>query len=228
MNQWEKFFNDVNPGNMSAMRSFVAGMPAPNIPVQKLPGDVAIMDVFSRLMMDRKIYFATEVSDLSCSIVNAQLLYLANEDPESKITIFIDTPGGSCSSGFGLVETIGFIPCPVETINMGMAASMGSLLLMAGNKEQKLRKSLPGSRVLIHQPRIIGGGGGVTTADELNNEAVEIMKTKKLLFDFIALRTGKTYEEIEGNAKLDQWLSAQEALEYGCIDEIIKVDWSSK
>lgn len=226
MNKFEKFFNDRNPGHLSELRSFVnSGIQTPNIPVTEKM-NVAIMDVFSRLLMDRSIYFASEVSDLSCSIVNAQLLYLASEDPEDKITMYIDSPGGSCSSGFGLVETIGYIPCPVETINMGMAASMGSLLLMAGNKG--LRKSLPGSRVLIHQPRIIGGGGGVTTADELEIEANEIMKTKKLLFEFIALRTGKTYEEVAERAKNDQWLSAQEALDYGCIDEIIKIDWSKK
>lgn len=223
MNSFEKFFQDKNPGNMSAMRQFV-GQQTPYI-IQEHELHGTQMDIFSRLMKDRIIYFASEVSDVTCSIVNAQLLFLASEDPESKITMYIDSPGGACSSGYGLVETMGFIQPKVETINMGMAASMGSLLLMAGARG--MRRSLPGSKVLIHQPRI-SGLPGTHTADELKIEADEIMKTKKELFDFIAMRTGKTYEEVESGAKLDQWLTAQEALEYGCIDDIIKIDWSKK
>lgn len=224
MNSFEKFFNDKYPGKLSGMRDFKDAQTPYIIQEHELRGTQ--MDIFSRLMMDRVIYFASEVSDLTCSIVNAQLLYLASENPDEKITMYIDSPGGSCSSGFGLVETMGFISSPIETINVGLAASMGSLLLMAGNKG--MRRSLPGSKVLIHQPRIMGGGGGVTTADELKIEADQIMATKKLLFDFIAMRTGKTYEEVEESAKLDKWLTAQEALDYGCIDDIIKVDWSKK
>lgn len=223
MNKFEKFFGDINPGRLSEMRSFVSQQTPYILEEREL--HATQMDIFSRLMMNRIIYFASEVSDITCSIVNAQLLYLASEDPDSKITMYIDSPGGACSSGFGLVETMGFIQPKIETINMGMAASMGSLLLMAGTKG--MRRSLPGSKVLIHQPRI-SGLPGTHTADELKIEADEIMKTKKELFDFVAMRTGKTYEEIEKNAKLDQWLTAQEALDYGCIDEIIKVDWSKK
>lgn len=223
MNQFEKFFHNYSPGNLSAMRSYVAQQ-CPSV-LEERELHVTQMDVFSRLMLERKIYFASEVSDVTCSIVNAQLLYLESVDPEAPISMYIDSPGGACSSGFGLVETMGYIKPKIETVNMGMAASMGSLLLMAGSKG--MRRSLPGSRVLIHQPRIMGNG--ITgTADEIKIEADEIQKTKKDLFTFIAARTGKTYKEIEQNAKLDQWLTAKEALEYGCIDEIIRVDWSKK
>lgn len=213
------------PSLISTARSMMGSVPqmhqTPSI-IEEHEMRATQMDVFSRLMADRIIYFASEVTDETCSVVNAQLLYLTSVDPNSKITIYIDSPGGSCSSGLGLIETIGFIQPKVETINMGLAASMGSLLLMAGSKG--MRHSLPGSRVLIHQP----SGGAKGTADEVMVEAQELMKYKKELFEFISARTGQPYEKIVADAKNDFWLTAQEALDYGCIDEIIKIDWTKK
>lgn len=224
MSDFEKFYKDSKNSSLSVLRGYrkFVGYQAPSI-LEERQLNVTQMDVFSRLMMERKIYFASEVTSETCSIVIAQLLYLASNSDEP-ISIYIDSPGGSCSSGYGLVETMGYITPKIETINVGVAASMGSLILMAGTKG--MRRSLPGSKVLLHQPRVLGGISG--TSDEIMIEANELEKTKKELFNFIALRTGKTYEEIENNARLDQWLTAKEALDYGCIDDIIKIDWSKK
>lgn len=223
---FENWVLSSKPSLISTARSMMGVVPqmhqTPSI-IEEHEMRATQMDVFSRLMADRIIYFASEVTDETCSVVNAQLLYLTSVDPDSKITIYIDSPGGSCSSGLGLIETIGFIQPKVETINMGLAASMGSLLLMAGSKG--MRRSLPGSRVLIHQPSVSGVKG---TADQIKIEADEIMKCKKELFSFISARTGQPYEKIVADAKDDFWLTAQEALDYGCIDEIIKIDWTKK
>ncbi len=182
------------------------------------------LDVFSRLMKDRIIFISDEIDDTMASIVNAQLLWLKNEDESKGISVYINSPGGSISSGNAILDVFEYIEsetCPINTIALGTAASMASILLVAGTPGH--RYATKRSRILIHQP--LGGfGGGHVQASDMEIEVKEIKYYKKQLFDFLSEKTGKPYEEIEKDADRDFWMSAEEALHYGpkgIIDEII-------
>lgn len=176
---------------------------------------VTQMDVFSRLMMDRVIFFGDEVNSDTCNIVNAQLLYLNSVDPESTISLYINSPGGSVMDGLGVIDTMNFIDAKVSTICTGLAASMGAMLLSSG--ERGLRYALPNSSIMIHQP--LGGARG--QASDIEIEAKEIMRLKKLLFNMLAENCNQPIEKIWSDSDRNYWMTAPEAVEYGLIDQVI-------
>ena len=177
--------------------------------------NVASMDVFSRLMMDRIIFLGVPIDDDVANIIQAQLLYLASTDDQADISLYLNTPGGQVSSGLAIYDTMQLISPDVATICTGMAASMGSVLLTAGTKGK--RSALPHSRVMIHQP--LGGVQG--QASDIEITAREIMRLKKELYDILCYHTGKDYATIEHDADRDYWLSAEEAKAYGLIDNVV-------
>ena len=172
-------------------------------------------DIFSRLLEERIIFLANEVNDDLASIVVAQLLLLEAEDPKKDIMLYINSPGGSISAGMAIYDTIQYIKCDVSTICIGMAASMGAFLLAGGTKGK--RYALPNAEVMIHQP----SGGAKGQATEIEIAAENIIKTKKKMNTMLAEFTGQTYEKVAADTERDHWLDANEALEYGLIDEII-------
>ena len=172
-------------------------------------------DIFSRLLNDRIIMLSDEVNDATASIVIAQLLYLEGQDAEKDISLYINSPGGSVSAGMAIYDTMQYIKPDVATICTGLAASMGSVLLCAGQKGK--RTALEHSKVMIHQP--LGGAQG--QASDIEIAAREILKTKEELYSIIAKHTGKSIKKIEKDGDRDYWLTAKEALEYGIIDEIL-------
>ena len=176
--------------------------------------NVTQMDVFSRLMMDRIIFLGTEVNDYTANVIQAQLLYLDSVDSERDINIYLNTPGGSVYAGLGIYDTMQFIGSRVATICTGMAASMGAVLLVAG--EKGMRAALPHSRVMIHQP--LGGIQG--QASDIEITAREILKLKDELYQIISDHSGQAMDKIRQDADRDYWMKAQEALEYGMIDKV--------
>ncbi len=176
--------------------------------------NVTQMDVFSRLMMDRIIFLGTEVNDYTANVIQAQLLYLDSVDSDRDISIYLNTPGGSVYAGLGIYDTMQFVKSKVATICTGMAASMGAVLLVAG--EQGVRAALPHSRVMIHQP--LGGIQG--QASDIEITAREILKLKDELYQIISDHSGQTVEKIRQDADRDYWMTAKEALEYGMIDKV--------
>lgn len=177
--------------------------------------NVAQMDVFSRLMMDRIIFLGTQIDDYTANVIQAQLLYLDSSDPGKDISIYINSPGGSVYAGYGIYDTMQFIGCKVSTICTGIAASMASVLLVAG--EPGRRFGLTHSRVMIHQP--LGGAQG--QASDIEIAAREIVKVKKELYTIISKHSGKTIEEVEHDSDRDYWMTAEEAKAYGMIDEVL-------
>jgi ATP-dependent Clp protease protease subunit len=180
--------------------------------------NVASMDVFSRLMMDRIIFLGLPIDDYVSNIVQAQLLYLESADPSKDISIYFNTPGGSVYAGLGLYDTMQYINPDVATICTGMAASMGAVLLTAGAKGK--RSALKHSRVMIHQPM----GGAQGQASDIEITAREIMKLKKELYTIIAEHSGNTYKKVEKDSDRDYWMTSVEAKEYGMIDEVLVRD----
>ena len=172
-------------------------------------------DIFSRLLNDRIIVLSDEVNDATASLVVAQLLYLEAQDPEKDISLYINSPGGSVTAGFAIYDTMQYIKCDVSTICMGMAASMGAFLLSAGAKGK--RYALPNSDIMIHQP----SGGAQGQATEIEITAKHILKTKAKLYKILAENTGKPIEVIAQDTERDNFMSAEEALEYGLIDKVI-------
>ena len=172
-------------------------------------------DIFSRLLNDRIIVLSDEVNDATASLVVAQLLFLESQDPEKDISLYINSPGGSVSAGMAIYDTMQYIKCDVSTICMGMAASMGAFLLSSGAKGK--RYALPNSLVMIHQP--LGGAKGQATDIEI--VAKQILKTKENLNRILAENTGKPIEQIYADTERDNYMSAQEALEYGLVDKVI-------
>ena len=177
--------------------------------------NVAQMDVFSRLMMDRIIFLGTEVNDYTANVIQAQLLYLDNADPGKDISIYINSPGGSVYAGFGIYDTMQYVGCDVSTMCTGMAASMAAVLLVAGAEGK--RYALPHSRVMIHQPM----GGMQGQASDIEIAAKEILKVKAELYKIIADHSGRSVEDIERDSDRDKWMTAAEALEYGMIDKVL-------
>jgi ATP-dependent Clp protease protease subunit len=177
--------------------------------------NIASMDVFSRLMMDRIIFLGLPIDDYVANIIQAQLLYLDSTDPGKDIQIYFNTPGGSVHAGLGIYDTMQYISAEIATICTGMAASMGAVLLTAGTKGK--RSALQHSRIMIHQPM----GGAEGQASDIEITAREIMKLKKELFEIIAHHSGKSYEQVEKDSDRDHWMTAIEAKEYGMIDEVL-------
>ena len=180
--------------------------------------NVASMDVFSRLMMDRIIFLGVPIDDTVANIIQAQLLFLESTDPSKDIQVYFNTPGGSVYAGLGIYDTMQYITANVATICTGMAASMGAILLTAGAKGK--RSALKHSRIMIHQP--MGGASG--QASDIEITAREIMKIKKELYLILSHHTGKTLEQIEADADRDHWMTSEEAVAYGMIDEILVRD----
>jgi len=189
----------------------------PNIIEERQMNAVA-MDVFSRLMMDRIIFLGTPINDQVANIIQAQLLFLESTDASKDIQIYINSPGGSVYAGLGIYDTMQFIKPDVATINTGIAASMGAVLLCAGADGK--RSGLPHSRVMIHQPM----GGAQGQADDIQITAQQIVKLKEELYKIISKHTGKDYDKIYDDGDRDFWMDANEALDYGMIDEILKRD----
>ena len=179
--------------------------------------NVATMDVFSRLMADRIIFLGTGIDSDVGNIIASQLMYLNSVDSESDIKLLLNTPGGTCQDGMMLYDLFQWINCDISTVNMGLSASMGSILLSSGTKSKRL--ALPHSRVMIHQP--MGGVPGGTQESDFAIAYEEIKKTKRELYEILAMNTGKSYEEIEKAGDRDCWFTAKEALDFGLIDEII-------
>ena len=171
-------------------------------------------DIYSRLLKERIIFLGEEVTDVSASLIVSQLLFLEAEDPEKDISLYINSPGGSVTAGMAIYDTMNFIKCDVSTICMGMAASMGSFLLAGGAKGKRM--ALPNAEIMIHQP--MGGAQGQAT--EIQIAAEHILQTKKRLNRILSENTGKPLEVIERDTDRDNWLTAEEAVEYGLIDAV--------
>ena len=176
--------------------------------------NVTQLDVFSRLMMDRIIFLGTEINDYTANVLQAQMLYLDSVDPEKDISVYVNSPGGSVSAGLGMYDTMQFINSDVQTICTGMAASMAAVLLVAGQKGK--RAALPHSRVMIPQPM----GGAQGQASDIEITAKEIQKYKKELYNIIAQHSGQPFDKVWADSDRDYWMTAEEAKEYGMIDNI--------
>lgn len=183
--------------------------------IEERPMNIASMDVFSRLMMDRIIFMGTGVDDYVANIITAQLLFLESVDASKDISIYINSPGGSVYAGLGIYDTMQFVKPDVATICTGMAASMGAVLLCAGAEGK--RSALPHSRVMIHQPS--GGAQGVATDMEINLK--EMLKLKEELYQIIAKHSKQPYDKVYKDSERDYWLRADEAKEYGMVDEVL-------
>jgi ATP-dependent Clp protease, protease subunit len=201
---FDKILNKMTPTNLT-----------PNI-IEERQMNVVAMDVFSRLMMDRIIFLGTGVDDYVANIIQAQLLFLESLDASKDIQIYINSPGGSVYAGLGIYDTMQYVKPDVSTICTGMAASMGAVLLCAGAKGK--RSALPHSRVMIHQPS--GGAQGVATDMEINLR--EMLKLKEELYQIIANHSGQAYDKVYADSERDYWMIAEEARDYGMIDEVLK------
>ena len=173
-------------------------------------------DIYSRLLKERIIFLADEVNDTTASLVIAQLLFLESEDPSKDISLYINSPGGSVSAGFGIYDTMNYIKCDVSTICVGMAASMGAFLLAGGTKGKRI--ALPNSEIMIHQP--LGGLPGHNQATDMKIATDNILRTKERLNRILSANTGKSMEEIERDTDRNNWMTADQALESGLIDHI--------
>jgi len=173
-------------------------------------------DIFSRLLKDRIVFLGTPIDDTVANIIIAQFLFLESEDPDKEINLYINTPGGSVTAGLAIFDTMQYVRCPVSTICLGQAASMGAVLLAAGTSDKRF--ALPNSRVLIHQP--LGGVSG--QASDIEIHAREILKLKDTLNEILSRTTGQPMEKIRNDTERDYYMGANEALEYGLIDEVIE------
>lgn len=183
--------------------------------IEERPTRFAEIDVFSRLIMDRIVFLGTGVDDYIANIITAQLLFLESTDAKKDILLYINSPGGSVYAGLGIYDTMQYVNPDVATICTGLAASMGAVLLCGGAKDK--RSALPHARVMIHQPM----GGTQGQASDIEITAREILKLKKELYEIIALHSGKSYQQVHDNSDRDYWMKADEAKEYGLIDEVL-------
>ena len=204
----------INPMTLHAYRTAVDDYINPTI-IEERPLNVASMDVFSRLMMDRIIFLGVAIDDDVANIIQAQLLFLASTDASADISLYLNTPGGSVSAGLGIYDTMQLVEPAVGTICTGMAASMGAVLLCAGAEGK--RAALPHSRVMIHQP--LGGVSG--QASDILIEAKEIEKCRRELYEIISAHTHQPYDKVFADSDRNYWMSSQEALDYGMIDKIL-------
>jgi ATP-dependent Clp protease protease subunit len=175
-------------------------------------------DIYSRLLRDRIVFIGGAIDDDIANLVVAQLLFLSNDDPHADISIYINSPGGSVSDGLAIYDTMQFVRCQVATYCVGLAASMAAVLLAAGQKDKRF--VLPNSRVLIHQPLIHGVLTGPAT--DLDIEAREIIRLRKCLYQVLSRHTGQTVEQIERDCDRNKWLDATEAVQYGCVDQVLE------
>ena len=196
-------------------KSISANYISPTI-IEERQLNIATMDVFSRLMMDRIIFLGVPIDDYVANIIQAQLLYLDSSDPGKDIQIYFNTPGGSVNAGLGIYDTMQYISADIATICTGMAASMGAVLLTAGKKGK--RSALKHSRIMIHQP----AGGFEGQASDIEIQAREIMKLKRELYEIIAFHSGNPVDKVEKDSDRDYWMTSQEAKDYGMIDEILQ------
>lgn len=218
MNEFKRFATKHLGMNSLALESYMdiqSSYISPTI-IEERHMNVAQMDVFSRLMMDRIIFLGTQINDYTANVIQAQLLFLDSSDPGKDISIYINSPGGSVYAGYGIYDTMQYIQSDVSTICTGVAASMASVLLVAGAKGKRL--ALPHSRVMIHQP--LGGAQG--QASDIEITAREILKVKKELYTIISEHSGKPFEDVERDSDRDYWMTAPEALEYGMIDKVLR------
>lgn len=207
--------NGMNSMHVENVLNASASYISPSI-LEERQLNVTQMDVFSRLMMDRIIFLGTEVNDYTANVIQAQLLYLDSVDSERDISIYLNTPGGSVYAGLGIYDTMQFVRSRVATICTGMAASMGAVLLVAG--EKGMRAALPHSRVMIHQPM----GGIQGQASDIEITAKEILKLKDELYQIISDHSGQAVKKIRQDADRDYWMTAEEALQYGMIDKVYR------
>ncbi len=218
MNEFEKYAikdRGISSLTLHRFNSIQSSYMNPMI-IEERQLNVAQMDVFSRLMMDRIIFLGCPVTDDVANIIQAQLLFLESSDPKADIMLYINSPGGSVYDGFGIYDTMQSVQPDVATICTGLAASMASVLLAAGQKGK--RSILPHSRVMIHQP--LGGAEG--QASDIEITAREILKVKEELFGILASHTGKSIGQIAADSDRDHWMTAPEALEYGIVDRIVE------
>jgi len=213
--KYAKSKRGISSLTLNRYRSVYGSYISPTI-IEERQLNVASMDVFSRLMMDRIIFLGLPIDDYVANIIQAQLLYLDSADPGKDIQIYFNTPGGSVNAGLGIYDTMQYISADIATICTGMAASMGAVLLTAGKKGK--RSALKHSRIMIHQP--MGGVEGV--ASDIEITVREIVKLKRELYEIIALHTGNTVEKVEKDSDRDYWMTSQEAKDYGMIDEILQ------
>ncbi len=202
----DRYIKSTTPSNIVSL--------TPNI-IEERPLNIAAMDIFSRLMMDRIIFLGVGINDEVANIVMGQLLFLESTNPNRDIQIYINSPGGSVYAGLGIYDTMQYISSDVATICTGMAASMGAVLMCAGAHGK--RTALKHSRVMIHQP--LGGAQGQATEIEITYR--EISKLKKELYDIISHHSGQTYEKVEKDSDRDYWMTSEEAKAYGMVDEIL-------
>lgn len=217
MKDFEKYAisKGVNSNTLDSYQKFNNSIISPTI-IEERQMNMVTMDVFSRLMADRIIFLGTPIDDDVANIITSQLMYLNSVDDTADIKLFINSPGGSVVDGLAIYDVMNWVDCDVATYAMGMAASMGSILLSSGQKGK--RYALPHSRVMIHQ---VSGGAGGQCAD-VQIMAREMVKHQNELYNILSENTGKPFETIEKDADRDNWFTAQEALDYGLIDEIIK------
>jgi ATP-dependent Clp protease protease subunit len=216
-NEFEKYaikHRGISSNTLNDYNKYKVTNLTPNI-IEERPMNVAVMDVYSRLMMDRIIFLGYPINDEVANIVIAQLLFLDSTDRHRDIQMYINCPGGSVYSGMGMYDTMQYVSPDISTICIGMAASMGSVLLTAGTKGK--RTALKHSRIMIHQPT--GAIGG--QASDIEITVNEIKKVKKELYEIYATHTGKTLKQIEKDTDRDYWLTSDEAKEYGLVDEVL-------
>jgi ATP-dependent Clp protease protease subunit len=217
MNDFRKYATKhlgMNGNTLDSYANITGNYISPTI-IEERQLNVAQMDVFSRLMMDRIIFLGTQIDDYTANVIQAQLLYLDTSDPGKDISIYINSPGGAVYAGLGIYDTMQFISSKVSTICTGIAASMASVLLVAGAKEKRF--ALEHSRVMIHQPM----GGMQGQAADMEITVREIVKIKEELYKIISSHSGKPYEDVERDSDRDYWMTATEAKEYGMIDDIL-------
>jgi ATP-dependent Clp protease, proteolytic subunit ClpP len=224
MNEFKKFAIGHLGMNSLALDDYIqvqSSYISPTI-IEERPMNVAQMDVFSRLMMDRIIFLGTQINDYTANVIQAQLLFLDSSEPGKDISIYINSPGGSVYAGYGIYDTMQYISCDISTICTGVAASMASILLVAGTKGK--RYALPHSRVMIHQP--LGGMQG--QASDMEIAAREIIKVKKELYTILSNHSGQSFETIERDSDRDYWMTASEAEAYGMVDRVLVRDEAKK
>ena len=205
---WDKYFKKGS----EIMSSFI-----PYVVEQTSRGERSY-DIFSRLLNDRIIMLSDQVNDATASLVVAQLLYLESQDPEKDISLYINSPGGSITSGMAIYDTMQYIKCDVSTICIGMAASMGAFLLAAGTKGKRF--ALPNSEIMIHQPLISGGLSGQCTDIKIHSD--HLVRIRQKMNEMLAANTGKSLEQIQLDTERDNYMTAQEAMEYGLVDKVIE------
>ena len=224
MNEFKKFAIGHLGMNSLALDDYIqvqSSYISPTI-IEERPMNVAQMDVFSRLMMDRIIFLGTQINDYTANVIQAQLLFLDSSEPGKDISIYINSPGGSVYAGYGIYDTMQYISCDISTICTGVAASMASILLVAGTKGK--RYALPHSRVMIHQP--LGGMQG--QASDMEIAAREIIKVKKELYTILSNHSGQSFETSERDSDRDYWMTASEAEAYGMVDRVLVRDEAKK